>query len=68
MNTSGPRHFYNWKAFFITVSVSSFVMGLIRLLNSPWFNFSGLSESRNISISFRFFQVSAVQVLKLELC
>jgi hypothetical protein len=46
VNPSGPGLLLVRKLF-LTVSISSFVVGLVRLSISSWFKFGALDESRN---------------------
>lgn len=65
MSPAGPGLFLfqSWKGF-IALSISS--IGLFRLLTSR-FNFDGLDESRNASISFRLSNLIEYKFLNIPL-
>ena len=52
---------------FMTVSISSAVIGLFNLLIWSWINFGKWCLSRKLSISFKFFNVVKYRFLKYEL-
>jgi hypothetical protein len=63
---SGPGLFSVGRSF-INILISSFVMGLFRLLTINWFNFDDLAEYRNSLISFKFSKLMEYGFLKFSL-